>query len=323
MKSSNHFLLALGVGVVVGLASSRPVKAQIVDVDAGYLDTFALTDGRVIDVGELGGGIQGQPNVHKVSVAAQTPSAGPWPPNNPIDGRLTGTVNGRLRVVGLTDRNSDNFINGSDLDLAFDVAWQLIGFDKNLGPNSAFFVTDTAVGPEGTVRPWSPSSVNFPPTAGGTASVWNVSTCDGTGFNPNTGNNICNPFAIASPPAASYTGFVNYTFPVSIPGVNDFTPGLTISNINWVIAALVGNTAEASPPGAISYGFNAAYNPVVAVNESNTDLLAANLLLNFPGEQANVPKAGLLTTVQINVTPEPASLALLAIGAVVLVRRRR
>jgi len=316
--------LGLAAVAFILLTGGTVAQAQTIDIDAGYLDTFELTDGRTIDVGALGGGLEGQPTVHKTIVTAQTPGGPPWPPNNPSDGRLTGTINGKLRVVGLTDRNGDSFINGADLDIAFDVSWQLIGFDKNLGPSSAFYVQDVAVGPEGTVRPYGPpASVNFPPTPGGTASIWNISTCDVTGFNPNTGSSFCNPFAIPVPPNTSYTGFVNYTFPVSIPGVNDFTPGLQISNINWIIAALVGNTLEATPPGSISYGSTPTYNPILAVNESNFDLFGPNTLLNFPGEQANVPKAGLLTTVQINVIPEPAAVALLALGALVLLRRSR
>lgn len=305
--------------VVMALALGMPVHAQIVDVTDGYLDYFQLTDGRNIDIGELGGGVIGNPNQDKITVTPQPTM--PSPPM-PSDGRLTGTVHGKLRVVFLTDRTGDGFINGSDLDSAFDVTWQLVGFDKSVGIGSSAFQSTTAVGPEGTARPFGPgNSVNFPPTSGGTASVWSVSTCDGTGFNPNTGNNICNPFAITS--AMPYTGFVDYTFPISIPGVNDFTPGLTISPLNWVIAAAVANRAEASPSGDVIFGSTAIYNPQLAVQESSLDLFAPNTLFNLPGEQANVPKGGVLTSVQINVIPEPSSLALLSLASVVLVRRRK
>jgi hypothetical protein len=315
MKRTAQFgLIAASLTLVIGI---QTVSAQIVDVDAGYLDTFNLTDGRVIDVGELGGGVIGDPNQHKIFVTPQNTI--PSPPL-PVDGRLTGTVHGKLRVVFLTDRTGDGFINGSDLDNAFDVSWQVVGFDKTQGNASAAFVPSVVIGPEGTVATHAPS-VNIPPTPGGTASVWNISTCAAGGFGPNTGNTFCNQFAITS--ATPYTGFVDYTFPVSIPYSNDFTPGLQISNLNWILAALVGNTGEAQPPGAIAYGTTAAYDPINAINESNTDLFGPNLLLTFPGETANVNKANLLTSVQINVTPEPASLCMLALGALVGLRRKR
>lgn len=327
-KSKSVLFLLFGIIAVIGLASQR-VYAQEVNIDGGYLDTFNLTDGRVVDVGALGGGLDGQPTVHKTLVAKQANGVGPWPPNTlPSDGRLTGTIHGKFRVNGLTDRNSDGFINGQDLDAAFDVAWQLVGFDKNQGPGSAAFVQDSNPGPEGSVPPWgNPRTVNFPPTPGGTASTWNIAACDAGGFNPQsfTPALFCNQFAIPSPgPNAPFTGFVDYTFPVSIPGQNDFTPGLTVSNLNWILTALVGNTSDAIG-GAIAYGRTPAFNPQLGVAESNTDLFAAAVLLNFPGSQANVPKANLLTTVQISVTPEPASglLALLAGLGLTGSRRRR
>lgn len=312
-------LIVSCVACAVVSALSTNVSAQIVDVTDGYLDVFELTDGRVIDIGELGGGIIGDPTTHKIDVTAQATS--PSPPL-PSDGRLTGTVHGKLRVVFLTDRTGDGFINGADLDSAFDVTWQLVGFDKNQGPSSAQFQSTSAVGPEGTARPFGPgNSVNFPPIAGGTASTWSVSSCDGTGFNPNTGNNICSPFAI--PSSSPYTGFVDYTFPVSIPFSNDFTPGLTISPLNWILAAAVANRAEASPPGDVIFGPTAIYDPQLAVTESGLDLFAPNTLFNFPGEQANVPKGGVLTSVQIHVTPEPCSLSMLLVAGVLVKRRRR
>jgi hypothetical protein len=290
--------------------------AQPVDVDAGYLDTFNLTDGRIIDVGELGGGIQGNPNVHKIFV---TPQATTPSPPMPVDGRLTGTVHGKFRVVFLTDRTGDGFINGGDLDHAFDVAWQLVGYDK--GPGTAAFIQDSNPGPEGTPRPYGdPASVNFPPTAGGTSSTWNIAACDATGFNPGSGNNFCNDFAI--PSNMPFTGFVDYTFPVSIPYSNDFTPGLPVSNLNWILTALVGNTSDAGG-GPVTYGRTAAFDPAVAVAESNTDLFQPALLLNYPGETANIPKANLLTTVQISVVPEPATGVLGLVLASLAMRRRR
>lgn len=309
------------MAILVMAAGVVPVMAQEVVIDAGYLDYFALTDGRNIDVGALGGGIEGDPNTHKIFVAKQ--ASAPSPPL-PLDGRLTGTVHGKFRVVGLTDRNGSGFIESGDLDNAFDVSWQLVLVDK--GSNTASFVQSVGVGPEGTANPFfPPASVNFPPIAGGTASAWNISTCDVTGFNPNTGSTFCNPFAILAPPGPpveSYTGFVDYTFPVSIPYLNDFNPGLTVNapGENWIITALVGNTSLAGGP--VAYGHTPAFDPNLAIIEADTDLVGPNTTLDFPGEEANIPKANLLTTVQINVTPEPGTLALLGMGILGLLRRR-
>jgi hypothetical protein len=321
MRSRIQFFCGAAAALAFAFSMGADALAQPT-VDLGYLDYFELSDGRVIDVGALGGGLDNQPTVHKTSVTAQPTS--PNPPN-PTDGRLTGIIHGKFRIVGLTDLSGNGFIAGEDLDLAFDVSWQLVGFDKNQGPASAFFVQDSPVGVEGTLRPYGPgNSVNFPPTPNGTAAVWNVAACDGTGFNPGTGSNFCNPFAIGAP---FFTGFVDYTFPVSIPapnaGANDFTPGLVVGSTNWILAALVGRRAEATPAGPISYGFTPAFSPVLAVNESENDLFGPNTFLNFPGETANVAKATLLTTVQIEVTPEPGTLAMLGLGLAFCVRRRR
>ncbi|MBI5763299.1 MAG: hypothetical protein HZA51_07230 [Planctomycetes bacterium] len=318
MLRSNSSGSAFATFAVLSLiCCAQAFGGQPVEVDQGYLDTFNLTDGRVLDIGALGGGLEGQPGVHKITVSPQPTS--PSPPF-PVDGRLTGTVHGKLRVVFLGDRNADGFINGGDLDAAFDVTWELIGYDKNAGPSSAFFRQSSNPGPEGTPPPFgNPPSVNFPPTPGGTASVWNIAACDGTGFNPGSGNSFCNQFAI--PAATPFTGFVDYTFPVSIPGVNDFTPGPTVGPTNWIFTALVGNTSDAVG-GVISYGRNALFNPQIGVTESLTDLFAPALLLNFPGEDANIPKANLLASVQIEVTPEPAT-GLLVIGGLLVALRRR
>jgi hypothetical protein len=319
MLNRQHMGRVYGLcATLVLVVCSQVSFAQVVDVDQGYLDTFDLTDGRILDIGALGGGLEGQPGVHKISVAPQ--ATVPSPPL-PSDGRLTGTVHGKLRTVFLTDRTGDGFINGGDLDHAFDVTWELVGYDKNLGPGSAFFRQSSNPGPEGTPPPFGdPPSVNFPPGAGGTASVWNIAACDGTGFNPGTGSSFCNPFAI--PAATPFTGFVDYTFPVSIPGVNDFTPGPTIGPTNWIFTALVGNTADAAG-GVISYGRNALFNPQLGVAESLTDLFAPATLLNFPGGAANIPKANLLASVQIEVTPEPSSGLLALAASIVAIRRRR
>jgi hypothetical protein len=330
----HRFGFALGFCAAVLFAVAVPASAGVDPcpdppcVDEGYLDTFELNDGRDLDVGALGGGLDsdpvGGPNTTKIVVQPQPIGTGPWPPDTlPSDGRLTGTVHGKFRVVFFGDVDGSGFINGADLDDTFDVSWQLVGFDKDLGPDSAFFVTDDPVGPEGAVRPYGPpDSVNFPPTAGGTGSVWNIAACDATGFNPGTGTEFCNPFAIPGP--GPFTGYVDYTFPVSIPGSNDFTPGLTIGDINWILAALVGRRSEANggAGGDIAYGFDPLFDPEIVVNESVADLFGPATLLNFPGEDANVDKATLLTTIQIEVKPEPATLSLL-LGGLALLRRRR
>jgi hypothetical protein len=309
-------LLAAAITAVASMNALAQITGTDPDVDNGYLDTFNLTDGRIIDVGALGGGLDTNPATKKIFVAPQSPAVA-------TGGRLTGSIDGKLRVVNMQDRNGDGFINGTDLDITFDVSWQLIANDKATG--TPVFVSSVAVGPEGSINP-NATGVNFPPSLGGTASVWNLAECDGTGFNPNTGTSFCNPFAV--PAATPYTGFVNYTFPVSVPGSDDFNPGLGISanNVNWIITALVAQTSLApggtGGPG-VAYGTTAAFNPSIGVVEANADLFNPNLLLNFPGETANVPRAGLLTTIEIVVTPEPASLALLALGGAALLRRRR
>ncbi len=309
---------------LAALWSASTANAGVIgelSIDDGYLDYFVLTDTRVIDVGTLGGGLDNDPSATKTIVTAQATT--PSPPM-PSDGRLTGIVHGKFRVNFLTDVSGDGFINGTDLNALFDVSWQLVGFDKNIGNASAFFESSVAVGPEGTARTFGPpDSVNFPPTAGGTASAWNIAGCSTNGgFDVGSGLENCNQFAIDTDITLFYTGFIDYTFPVSIPGTNDFTPGPMISTTNWVLAALVANTADAVG-GAVAFGSTPAYDPEVAVINSETDLFGPNTLLNFPGEQANVAKANLLTTVQISVVPEPSTVGLLVLGGLFLARRRR
>lgn len=297
------------VAVAAGTALGQPT------IDQGYLDYFELTDGRVIDVGALGGGLEGDPNTHKIFIDAQPQGQG-----LPVDGRLTGILHGKFRIVGLSDRNGDGFINGIDLDATFDTTWQLVGHQKDTG--DAFFVPNAEVGPEGTPSPFGGGSVNFPPGPGGTASVWNIAACSTEGgFDVGGGRENCNPFALPDPgPDSPYTGFVDYTFPVSIPGVNDFTPGLGISaDTNWILTALVGLT-DLAPGGAVEYGFAPVFDPQLAVQEANADLFGPNLLL---GGDANIPIANLLTTVEIVVVPEPTTLSLLGLAALGVMRRRQ
>jgi hypothetical protein len=326
LKIRNYSILGcVAIGLAVFGSSSTALAGGDPVVDQGYLDLFELTDGRDLDIGELGGGDSF--GATKITVTAQPNN--PSPPF-PSDGRLTGTVHGKFRLSFLQDLTGDGFISSADMDKMFDVTWQLVGFDKTQGPNSAFYVADQAVGTEGTVRPYGPpNSVNFPPTPTGTAAIWNIAACDGTGFNPGTGTQFCNQFAI---PGAVFfqPTFIDYAFPVSIPSQNDFTPGLTISDTNWVIAALLGRRAEASGPLApdglpdIAYGFDPLFSPSVAVLESVSDLVGPATLLNLAGEDANVDKADLLTSIQINVIPEPGTLTLLALaGPLMLLRRRR
>jgi hypothetical protein len=299
----------LAVAFTDVIASAQPADP------AGYLDYFELTDGRVIDVGALGGGLEGDPNTHKIFVDAQPQGKG-----LPVDGRLTGVIHGKTRVVGFGDRNGDGYINGMDLDATFDVAWQLVGHKK--ATEEVFFVTDVAVGPEGTPRPWGDPSVNFPPLAGGEASVWNIAACSTKGgFDVGGGLESCDPLAIPDPgPDAPYTGFVDYTFSVSIPGFNDFTPGLEVdADTNWILASLIGLT-DLAPEGAVEFGLAPVYDPLIAVAEANADLDGPNLLL---GGKANIPIANLLTTVEIVVVPEPATLWLVGLAAVGVFRRRR
>lgn len=305
---------------VIALAFASQAKAQL-DVDQGYLDRFDLTDGRHVDIGALGGGLDSDANTHKIFVNQQASSFA-------SDNRLTGVVHGKLRVTNLTDRNSDGFVNGADLDITFDAAWQLIRNNKQ--PNGASYVSSSLNGPEGTPGP-NPTTVNFPHTLGGTGAIWNIASCStpgGVDVNvvPNA-REICDPnsplLAVGALPGGRYTGFADYTFSISIPGTSDFNPGLGVSNDNWIITALVGVNAAASPAGSISYGRTPTFNPATAVGLAQGTLFGPNQLLNFPGEDANINVATLLSSVEIVVVPEPATLALLALGGLAVIRTRR
>jgi hypothetical protein len=289
-------------GAVCALALSlmawtaAPALAQV-DVDNGYLDRFDLRDGRQVDIGSLGGGTDADENEKKIFVA---PQSDVWE----ADGALTGVVHGKLRVTNFQDVNGDGMISHSDLDAFFDVSWQLIANDKNGGVN---FIADTN------------GSVNLPPTPGGTGSLWNVAAC-GTngGFDVGGGLENCDPFAVAAP----YTGFVDYTFPVRVPGTNPHTPGLAPSDdINYILTALVGLTSLGG--GSVTYGPTASFDPNLGVTEAGADLFGPQIFLNFPGESANIFVAGLLTSIEIVVTPEPGTMTLLAVGGLAIIRRRR
>lgn len=338
MRNSDFRKMACGVALVAMLASASILSAgQVVppDVLAGYLDTFNLSDLRDIDIGENGGGIIGDASVTKITVLRQDSSAGPWPPSPlPSDGRLTGIVHGKFQLQNLGDRVVDGFINGDDVADAFDVAWQLVGFNKNKGPGTAFFMANQAVGPELSVG-FNPTSVNFPPTPGGTNSVFNMAACSSDGaldVDPGLGpRSNCFEFApgleVANLPGGVYSGWVDYTFPISIPGVSDSNPGLTESaETSWVITAMLAPLAFGTFP--VQYGSAAAFDPNIAITESENDLFNPQVFttnFGFPptGEQSNVPFAGLLTSVQIDVVPEPGTLALVGLGLVAIIRRRR
>lgn len=325
MRSTMRFpMLGLSAALCVFALAGTTALGQLVEITHGYGDYFDLTDGRRIDVGALFGGLDNDPNVHKIDVLAQNPAM----PGNPSDGRLTGIVHAKFRVVNFTDRNGDGLINGTDLDSAFDLTWNLVRFNKSQGKTSAQFVQNVLVGPEGSISPFGAGSVNFPPTPGGTASTWKLAACttdNGAILAPNYQNQAaenCNDFAWPVVPNGNYTGFVDYLFPVSIPGASDFNPGLQNDpTAGWVLAALVGQRALAG--GDITYGFDAAYNPVIAADEANLDLFGPSIVLNTSGGTPNIPVAALLTTVKINVVPEPAALSLIGLASLALIRRRR
>ena len=161
-------ILQFGVAFAMTVLTLGTTATAGVDpfIDDGYLDRFDLADGRKVDIGELNGGIIGNPNADKINVVKQGTSGGPWPPQIlPSDGRLTGIVHGKFRVINLGDRTLDGFVNGDDVDDFFDVAWQLVEFDKQQGPGTAGFSANQAIGPELSVG-FDPTSLNFPPKCG-------------------------------------------------------------------------------------------------------------------------------------------------------------
>lgn len=332
-KSSLRLGAAFAVTVLT-LAATATAGPPDPSIDDGYLDRFDLADGRMVDIGELDGGLIGNPLADKTTVVKQGTSGGPWPPQVlPSDGRLTGIVHGKFRVINLGDRTSDGFINGDDVDNFFDVAWQLVEFDKQQGPGTAAFTPNEVIGPELSVG-FDPISVNFPPSPGGSNSVFNMAACStegGVDVDPGLGpRENCFEFApgleLANLPGGVYTGWVDYTFPISIPGVSDSNPGLTESDSNWVITALLSPLAFSAFP--VQFGTSQAYDPNFAVDEAGDDLVRLGMSMDnfaFPGDSTtqNVPIATLLTSVQINVIPEPGTLALLGIAAIGLLRRRR
>ena len=329
-----------GALLIAVFASASVVSAgQVVPPDLldGYLDNFNLADGREIDIGELGGGILGDPSATKITVVRQESSAGPWPPEVlPSDGRLTGVVHGKFLLDNLGDRTFDGFVNGDDVADAFDVAWQVVGFNKSKGPGTAFFKANQAVGPELTVG-FHPLSANFPPTPGGTSSIFNMAACSSEGasdVNPALGpRENCFEFAagldVANLPGGVYDGWIDYTFAISIPGVSDSNPGLTESeDTSWIITALLSPLPFGTP---VQFGTGAYYDPNAAVTESEDDLFNPQLFA-LPGQfafppddatQSNVPFAVMLTSVQIDVIPEPGTLALVGLGLLTVIRRRR
>ncbi|MCZ6815536.1 MAG: PEP-CTERM sorting domain-containing protein [Planctomycetota bacterium] len=327
----------LGLGVafaVIALVLGTTATAGVVPfIDDGYLDRFDLADGRKVDIGELNGGIIGNPTADKISVVKQGTSAGPWPPEVlPSDGRLTGIVHGKFRVVNLGDRTLDGFINGDDVDDFFDVAWQLVEFDKQQGPGTADFKPNVTIGPELTVG-FDPVTRNFPPSQGGSNSIFSMAACStegGIDVDPDLGpRENCFEFAAGldfdNLPGGVYTGWVDYTFPISIPGVSDSNPGLGESDSSWVITALLSPLAFSAFP--VQFGTSQSYDPDIAIEETQDDLVRLGVPMDhfaFPGDTTtqNVPFATLLTSVQIDVIPEPGTLALLGIAAVGLLRRR-
>ena len=143
----------------------------------------------------------------------------------------------------------------------------------------------------------------------------------------------CNQFAlglnVASLPGGVYDGWIDYTFAISIPGVSDSNPGLTESeDTSWIITALLSPLAFGTFP--VQFGTGAFYDANDAVSESEDDLFNSQVFalpgqFAFPpnADQSNVPFAVMLTSVQVDVIPEPGTLALVGLGLLTVIRRRR
>ena len=248
-RNFNKSFIASLVMTVFATSAFAGEQPPEFDFDQGYLDTFTLTDTRVIDIGENGGGTEAGINENKITVAPQDFSVA-------SDGRLTGKVNGKLFVQYMSDGNGDFSFNGPDVDKLFDVTWNLVRFQKSDPQGTAEFVTGLNNGTEsGSAPPWVPGfdadTPNFAPNSGGTGSIWNIASCNAgqTVVPGGSEDEICtDPFNAGLSVFSSnwdatfgfYSGWVDYAFDVSIPFGNDFTPGLVPSeDYNYVITAVL------------------------------------------------------------------------------------
>jgi hypothetical protein len=275
-------------GLVAGNAQAA------IEVTAGYLDSFIPnTPGPAIDIGNLGGGIDGDPSTKHIFVD----------PSRADNGRVGGIAVGKFFVTGVPQAGGV----APNLDAIFDASSQLIRV-TNLPAFAGTFEQSIplgGVGYDGQVNNAYGVSDNFPPTAGGSAAVWVP------GIDQNADPNI-------------FDGEVTYLFSVSIAITNDNEPGLEPGN-TYVVTALVGNASG----GAVTYGSAANFPSLAGVLESQLDLFDGSLSITGatigppapPG--TSLTTATLLTSVAITVIPEPAALSLLLAGSLALLRRRR
>ncbi len=286
-------VMCTAIGLVAAIFVASDARAQI-QVSAGYLDTFIPnTPGPPIDIGNLGGGIDSDPNTKHIFVD----------PSRADNGRVGGIAVGKFFVTGVPQAGGVS----PNLDSIFDASSQLIRV-TDLPSFAGTFEQSIPLGSmgyDGQMNNAYDVSENFPPTAGGSAAVWVP------GIDQNANPNI-------------FDGEVTYLFSVSVAITNDNEPGLEPGS-TYVITALVGNASG----GAVTYGHVANYPSLAGVLESQLDLFDGSLSITGttigppapPGTQLTT--ATLLTSVVITVIPEPASLGLLAVGAVALLRRRR
>ncbi|HEY3243684.1 MAG TPA: hypothetical protein VGM03_10060, partial [Phycisphaerae bacterium] len=250
--------------IALALAATAAARADIV-IEDGYLDYIQInSNGAQIDIGMQGGGVNGNPNQHTITIDCSNPGT-------PCTfGGIGGVVRGTFFVTGVPQ------VGGQppNLDALFDASNQLIQV-TDYPTNQGVFNVSAPVGPAGTVNPYANPSRNFPPATGGSAAIWT----------PGMDND---------PDPSIYSGQVLYDFFVSVDGFTDYDPRLLIGN-QYVITALVGDATQ----GAVTFGTGiptAPFSPGLGIFESKTDLFNGSIAI----QGANpISSATLLASVAI------------------------
>jgi hypothetical protein len=274
--------------VAIALLGTISARADIV-VEDGYLDFITLNSNNAqVDVGMQGGGVNGDPNQHIITIDITNPATpGTF-------GGIGGVVRGTFFVTGVPQVGGGT----PNLDALFDASNQLIRV-TDYPNNQGLFEVSLPVGPAGTVNPFTNPSRNFPPATGGSAAIWTAGP-----------DNNADP--------SIYSGQVFYDFFVSVDGLTDYDPRLLVGS-TYVITALVGNASG----GAVTYGTGIptpSFPAQLGIFESKTDLFNGSIAIQGATPISN---ATLLTSVAITIVPEPTTLVLLAVGALAALRRRR